>query len=280
MEDHFHPRCPPPVGLVPPVRVDPTGETGPTRGQAAGPGWRTSSRGLLVPALVELTVEQRILEAAARLPEGGMVTGWAALRLAGAAFFDGVAADGRTLLPVPVLLPDAARIRSPGVRVERSRRELPPRRLLHDVPCAPALDALLHELVRCADPRRAGVMVDMSLAAGVVDLPGLAELAAARRLPAAASYAIERACPHCRSPKESEMMQVWESELGFLRPLMNRQILDLDGRCLAVVDQIEVQSGTCGEYNGAAHRSRARHRRDEDEAALHTIMVEHYRLFE
>lgn len=219
----------------------------------------------MVPADVPLTVEQRILEAAVRLPAGGMVTGWAALRLAGAAYFDGLARDGRTPLPVPVLLPHASRIRGSGVLVERTRQQLPRRVLRSGVPCAPSKVALLHEVRRAGTRRQAGVMVDMSLAAGVVDL-GTTRAAATVREPEAAAYALRRACAECRSPKESEMLQFWEDELRLPRPLMNREVLDLSGRVLAVVDLIEVESGTCGEYNGAAHRSRERQRRDEERA--------------
>lgn len=265
--DDWHPRVPSPRDLTLPVRRDLDGKTGPTRGAVAGSSWRQTSRGLHVPADVAQTVEQRILEAAVRLPEGGRVTGWAALRLAGAAYFDGLAPDGRTALPVPVLLPHTSRIRSRGVLVERTRRSLPPPVLRHGVPCAWAEAALLHELVRCTDPRRAGVMVDMALAAGVVELGALMDSAIGRRLPGPASYAIARACPHCRSPKESEMLQVWEGDLGHPRPLMNREVLDSSGRVIAVVDLLEVESGAYGEYNGAGHRSRERQRRDEARAA-------------
>ncbi|MDT0187589.1 hypothetical protein Q9S36_46130 [Microbacterium sp. ARD31] len=271
----FHPCCPPPTGLVRPVRVDPAGLTGPTRGAAAGPSWRHSSHGLVVPADVPLTVEQRILEAAVRLPPGAMVTGWAALRLAGAAWFDGLAPGGRTPQPVPVLLPHASRIRGPGVLVERTRGALPPAIGRYGIPCAPGEVALLHEARRVGSPQRAGVMVDMALAARVVDLDALRVLASRRRQPDAVAYALERACGECRSPKESEMLQVWEGGLGFPRPLMNRQVLDLSGRVIAVVDLLDDESGTCGEYNGAAHRSRERQRRDEARAdALRDVGLE------
>ncbi|NPC41300.1 hypothetical protein [Nocardioides sp. zg-1230] len=136
------------------------------------------------------------------------------------------------------------------------------------IPCAPSETALLHELRRATSARRAGVAVDMALAAGVVDLARLREAARGRRrLPAVASYAIERACAECRSPKESEMLQVWEGDLRFPRPLMNREVIDLSGRVIAVVDLVEDASGTYGEYKGAAHRSRDRQRRDEARAA-------------
>jgi hypothetical protein len=271
----FHPCCPPPSGLVRPVRVDPDGRTGPRRGTAAGPRWRTSSHGLVVPADVPQTVEQRILEAAVRVPAGGMVTGWGALRLAGAAFFDGLAPRGRSPLPVPVLLPHTSRIRGPGVLVERTRGRLPDPAVRHGIPCAPGEEALLHELRRAASARAAGVMVDMALAAGVVDLERLRRVASARRQPAPAAYALDRACAECRSPRESEMLQVWEGDLALPRPLMNREVLDLTGRVIAVVDLLEAESGTYGEYNGAAHRSRERQRRDEARAdALRSVGLE------
>lgn len=230
---------------------------------------------MVVPADVPLTVEQRILEAAVRLPAGGQVTGWAALRLAGAAWFDGLARDGRTPLPVPVLLPHASRIRSPGVLVERTRGLLPDPVERHGVSCVPSEVALLHEVRRAGTRRLAGVMVDMALAARVADLEVLRELASAGRQPDEATYALQRACGECRSPKESEMLQVWEGELELPRPLMNRQVLDLSGRVIAVVDLLEAQSGTYGEYNGAAHRSRERQRRDEARAdALREVGLE------
>jgi hypothetical protein len=272
----FHPCCPPPTGLVRPVPLDPDGVSGPTRGAAAGPHWRASSHGLVVPASAPRSVEQRVLEAAVRLPAGAMVTGWAALRLAGAAWFDGLGADGRTPQPVPVLLPHTARIRSAGVAVTRTRHVLPDAVVRFGIPYAPAELALLHEVRRATSARRAGVAVDMALAARVVDLGRLREAArTGPRLPAAASYALGRACAECRSPKESEMLQVWEADLGYPRPLMNREVLDLSGRVIAVVDLLEEQSGTYGEYNGGAHRSRERQRRDEERAdALRNVGLE------
>jgi hypothetical protein len=269
----FRPRCPPPIGLVRPVRIDPEGHSGPPRGTAAGPSWRTTSHGFVVPADVPQTVEQRILEAAVRLPEGGMVTGWGALRLAGAAYADGL--TGRKPQPVPVLLPHTARIRGPGVLVERTRGRLPDPVVRHGMPCAPSDIALLHELRRASSARAAGIMVDMTLVAGVIDLDQARHVASMRRQPPAATYALERACAECRSPKESEMLQVWESDVGFPRPLMNREVLALSGRVIAVVDLLEVESGTYGEYNGASHRDRERQRRDEARAdALRGVGLE------
>lgn len=218
-----------------------------------------------MPADTPRTPEQRAYEVGVRLrPGAALLTGWAALRLAGASYFEGLDEDRRTPLPVPVLMVHEARLRSPEVVVERTRLPLPRAVSQAGVACVPSELALLHEVRRAVSARRAGVMVDMALAAGVVDLDRLREAARGRRrLPAVASYALERACAECRSPKESEMLQVWESVAHFPRPLMNREVRDLSGRVLAVVDLLDVEAGVCGEFNGAAHRSAARQSRDE-----------------
>ena len=65
------------------------GGGGPTRGQSRGPRWRTTSHGLVVPSRVEVTAQQRIVEAAALLREDEAVTGWAALHWLGCPWFDG-----------------------------------------------------------------------------------------------------------------------------------------------------------------------------------------------
>ena len=101
---HWAPTCPRPTTLVQPVRLDPSGERGPTRGQARGKKWRQVAWGWYVPADADSNVvEQRILEAAARLPAHSAVSAWAALRWRGATFFDGLGDGGRTRLPVPLL---------------------------------------------------------------------------------------------------------------------------------------------------------------------------------
>lgn len=275
MDEHWHPRCLPPTGLIAPVRRGVDDREGPTPGVLRGDGWRPTARGWHVPALTPASPEQRAFEVVVRLPPGGLVTGWAALRLAGAAYFEGLCGDRSTPLPVPVLLPHSARIRGGGVLVERTRAPLPEPVTSHGVPCVPGEVALLHEIRRAARAREAGIMVDMALAAGVVDLDRLREVARRRRVPAVASYALARACAECRSPRESGMLQVWESVAGFPRPLMNREVRDLAGRRLAVVDLLDVWAGVCGEFNGAAHRSARRQSRDEvRHAALRGVGLE------
>lgn len=89
----------PHVRVVPPVRVG----TDLTPDRARGRGWTRAASGLYVPSDVDRSAaQQRIVEVAARLPAGAAITGWASCLLHGAAWFDGLAHDGRTQLPVAV----------------------------------------------------------------------------------------------------------------------------------------------------------------------------------
>lgn len=66
-----------------------------------------------MPIAVDAGVpEQRILEQAVRLPEGGAVTGWAALRMHRGAFFDGWAGNGAHRLAVPLAVGRHGRVRA------------------------------------------------------------------------------------------------------------------------------------------------------------------------
>lgn len=104
--------CRPPRGLVRPVRVDPG--MWPVRRRVRPEGRAGAARrgaGMCRPRS-RTAPEQRAMEQSARLPSQGAVTGWAALRLAGASFFDGVEPDGRTR--IPVLLAVGARSKARG----------------------------------------------------------------------------------------------------------------------------------------------------------------------
>lgn len=118
----WDPVCSAPVGLVRPVRLDPTGGNGTTRGQARS-RWRRTSQGFYVLAGVDSTrPEQRIMEQSVRLPVGGAVTGWACCRLRGANFFDGILPDGRTPIPVPLAIGPSGNIRpDPAVSLSWDR---------------------------------------------------------------------------------------------------------------------------------------------------------------
>ena len=88
------------------------------------------------------------------LGDGGAVTGWAACRLHGANFFDGLLTDGFTKLPVPLCVGPLGVLRAKaGVTVSRERLQAREATTLFGIPCTEVRRAL----VRCdADgPERA-----------------------------------------------------------------------------------------------------------------------------
>src|SRR3954454_20028676 len=118
-------RSPRPVGLpesvVWPVPVDSRGRDGPTKRQAGCGEWRRTSRGLYVPAYVEVTTEQRIVEASAVLPAYGGVTGWAALRGRGGVWCGGGRRGGREQHPVTLAVADRSIRPQPGIATSEER---------------------------------------------------------------------------------------------------------------------------------------------------------------
>ncbi|MEV5001134.1 hypothetical protein [Nocardioides sp. LML1-1-1.1] len=234
-----------------PCPVDPSGVAGPTRGEAAGPRWRRTSRGRYVPATVDGTrPEQRVVEAYARTDGAGAVTGWAALWLHGAAYFDGAGA------PVP-LVEGRRRLRStPQVRVLRAL--LPDDQVLtrRGVRCTVPERALRDHLAGTG-LREAVVAIDMAVAAGITSRRRLRGV-----LPRRWETALDLADEHSASPQETRLRLVWQLDAGWARPLVNRDVLAEDGRFLGRPDLLDADRGIVGEYAGAVHRDRARHRHD------------------
>lgn len=246
-----------PSDVVRPVAVDPTGRLGPTKRQAAGRHWRQSSRGLFVPAEVDACApRQRIVEAAAVLPNVGGVTGWAALHWMGAAWLDGTDRGGRSTQPVD-LATCYHDIRSqPGFLV-RQERLGPGELLVHrGVRLTRPARSLFYAMRYAGSTRSAVVVADMTAYA---DLVSLAE---------ATAYALEHpgwtGVPQARealglseenswSPRESTFRQVWQLEAGLPAPLCNPPVFDLRGNLIGAPDLLDVETGVTGEYAGAVH---------------------------
>jgi hypothetical protein len=112
-------------------------------------------------------------------------------------------------------------------------------------------------------------MIEMALLARVVTREEVRQvLESTRRMHTRHFDALDLATGECRSAPEVRMMLTWLLDARFGKPLMNREVLDLDGRLLAVVDLLDVESGSYGEYDGEEHRKRARHRRDVQRAEV------------
>lgn len=168
----WRPTCTRPQGLVSPVRIDPAGVTGPTPGQSRGPRWRRSSHGFYVPSTTRDDLpEQRAVEQAARLPDHGAVTGWAACRLHGAAFFDGLATDGVTRIPVPLAVSPSSALRPDRrITVSRERLALDETVMVGGVRVTRRRHALFDEMRRTGSLRDAVVAMDMMAAAELVSI--------------------------------------------------------------------------------------------------------------
>lgn len=247
--------------LVRPVPIDPSGLRGPTKGMASGPFWRRTSPGLYVPADVDpAVVEQRILEAASRLPDTGAVTGWAALRLHGVHYCDG---RGRA---VPLVVPPGRRLNSgAGVVVHRERLTHDERSLAIGMPVTTAVRAAFDESRRATDLRAATAVLDLALTARVVDRPALTEYLGSKagwpgvRL---VQQALALADDRCLSPMESRLRTIWLIDAGLPRPKCNWPVADQNGVFIGRPDLLCEELAVIGEFDGSEHRSRSRHRDD------------------
>lgn len=259
-----------PVGPQPrvfvPVPIDPAGRTGPTRTQARRQTWRRVAENLVVPARVDSTrPDQRAVEGAARLPPGGALTGWAALLLMRAAFFDGRARDG-TLLRVPLAVGDAHGRRShPGIELSYERLAPEEVLVLHGVPLVRPERALFYEMRRPGPEREAVVAADMALAARLVT-PAMIERYLETHRSWRRSSRVAWALPHTdagsRSPAETRLRLVYVLDAGLPPPHVNREVFDLDGRLVCIPDLFDEEAGMVVEYDGAQHRGAGRHTRD------------------
>ena len=232
-----------------------------------------------MPAYVDTTVpEQRILEQAARLPEGGVVTGWAGCRVLGAAFFDGLGRDGHTPLPVPLAVGPAGRIRGDD-RVVLSYHTVPPEQVVtrYGIPTAVVSRCVVDHARLQRDPREVVVALDMVTAARVMRLEELAAYAEGLRAGEhrLIQWALELASEQARSPNETRLRLVAELDAGLPRLWVNPVVHDRSGWRLGEVDLLDVEAGLVIEYDGADHRTAGQHSYDVGkEAALRRVGLE------
>lgn len=219
-----------------------------------------------MPAEVDSTrPEQRALEAACLLPPGGAVTGWAALRLAGAAYFDGRANGATDTRPV-TLAPGSRRGMRAHEAVAWSYEAFAPEEVvvLQGVPCLPPARALVDELRSLPDARERVVAVDMAVAARVTSLRRVTAYVDARRLRRSdlvrAAVALGR--EGVRSPPESWLRLVWTLDAGFPEPWVNREVETIGGELVCVPDLFDEEAGLVLEYDGEDHRTLHRHDHD------------------
>jgi hypothetical protein len=249
---------------VVPVRTDERGVAGPTRREAAGEGWRRSSRGLYVPAHVELTPTQRVVEAGvlARSPRVA-VTGWAALCWHGARWATGTTYDGS---PRPVDLTATHQALRPQPLFRLSQERVDPRtfQLVDGLRVTPPIASVCFAMRRAPTLALAVEALDMAYAADLVSPAELTDWLADHpwhrdraRAEAGAALGDENAW----SPQEVHARLAWQEVTG-TRPLTNRPVFDLDGIHLGTPDLVDPVLGVVGEYDGDGHLTRAQRRTD------------------
>lgn len=264
VEQRWNPVCERPPGLTFPEHLDPTGENGPTRVQARSARWEWLAPGWYARAARPHRVEQRILDAACRLRNGDAVTGWAALRWHGAAFFDGLAPSGQDDLPVPLIARSSLQS-LPGSTLSKAQLAPSEWQYVAGLPVATVQRALFDEVVR-RNELWASVEAVCMAAAGRLISTRLFSIHLLRRrawtgVPLARKVA-DLARDDLRSPPEVRMHLTWELVAELTRVLANRPVFDHDGNLIGVPDLFDPVSGTVGEYDGEHHRAIEQHRSD------------------
>ncbi len=201
----------------------------------------------------------------------GAVTGWAACRMHGAQFFDGLRRDGRTPVPVPLNCGPLHQIRKlPGDDLIRDL--IRPREIMriHEVPCTTALRATFDAMRYARSVREAVVALDMMAAARLMSPRRMAIYLLAKQAWEGIQQcrdAVPLADELSRSPQESRLRLVWVIDAARPRPLANRALFDLNGRLLGYPDLIDPAAGVVGEYDGEDHRDVTQHSSDVDREA-------------
>jgi len=253
--------------LVRPVRLDPNGLSGPTRGQARSRQWARSSHGYYVPSGVDRAgAEQRILEASVLVPRGGAVTGWAALCWQGGRWFTGKGPDG-TPLPVPLLI-STADIRPQSPIVVCGEGCGPAHvRVVDGVPVTDPVWTVAFLMRRAVDVRTAVMVFDM---AAYSDLVSTAEVT--ERLGQQCSWtgipqareALALVSENAWSPQEVFMRLSWTIAGGRRMPETNVPLFDSLGQHIGTPDLLDRAAGVVGEYDGTHHLARDRRVGDID----------------
>jgi hypothetical protein len=258
-----HPARP---GLWLPRRIDPTGMTGPTRGQTQRGRVRRTSHGFYLPAWVDgESVDQRIVEASVVVPPGFVITGWAALRWQGGRWFSGLHTNGQRR-PVTILVGTHDIRPQPGIAV--CAESCDPRlvRVIDGVRVHDPRAAVSFEMRYARDLRRAVTVLDMAAYSDLVSVeevdrfltPGQNSWTGVPLAREAVGFAEENSW----SPQEVGMRMVWVLDAGLPAPLANRPVFDLRGRHLGTPDLLDPSAGVIGEYDGSAHLERERRNAD------------------
>ena len=211
-------------------------------------------------------VEQRILKQAVRIPEGGAITGWAACRWWGANFFDGLATDGKTPIPVPLAIGSVGKVRSDhAVTVSHEALTADEVVTKSGLRITSRERATFDEMRRTGDVREAVQAMDMMAAAEQTSIVRMRRYADRHRGWSRIGLvrdALDLASEHSRSPNETRLRLIWVLDCRLAQPQANCPVLDREGRLLGTADLLDEVAGLVVEYDGAEHRGAIRHSKD------------------
>ncbi|HET6987302.1 MAG TPA: hypothetical protein VFI00_11835 [Kribbella sp.] len=243
--------------------------TGVTRAQLESPRWMSPHFGYHRSGQVNDPVRQRILDAIAVMPDGGVVGGWASAYSQGVAYLDGgwgrtERGEPRVGEPVLLVVPMGTVVNRPGIRTLRSTLDPDDVVECHGIRCTSGIRTTYDVLRLAPDLTEAVVAGDCLLRAGLADpdLISAYEMAHPRRrgvrqLRAALPLLNKLAA----SPPESRLRLLCRR--AGLPPLeVNAPIFDVDGTFLGIVDLLEPIAGLGLEYDGAYHRDIGQHTAD------------------
>jgi hypothetical protein len=205
--------------------------------------------------------------------------GWAALAWLGITALDGrTGPGGSTLLPVPVCIGPAGRVRPrPGLGIDRSTLTAIDV-VEHDGALATTAERSCLDVMRFFGAEEGLVAADAAVRAGLTTREHLAEalnrmagLKGVRR----ARIAVNLVDGRAESGPESRLRYVWVVEAGLPVPLVNPVVVDRDGRIVARADLLDPEAATVGEYDGGHHRGLEQHTADNvREEALEGLNLE------
>lgn len=224
-----------------------------------------------------------ITAAAARLPDGCALGGWAAAYVHGIRCLDGNVGLPHER-PVPLIAPRGHQLRKrAGLRPVRTL--VPPEdiEMVDGLPVVVLDLAGMQEMCMAPNLAEALVVADMATSVRTGD-PSVPLFRLARRIGSTKKTrgivqtreALGLADARSASPEESRTRLLWLRDAGLPRPRVNPPIFDLDGHLLGFGDLVDPQAGHVHEIDGAHHRGLAQHTDDnrrEERLEAHGLVV-------
>jgi len=219
--------------------------------------WESPHHGYHRNAVLHDPVRQRILDAAAVMPPGAVVGGWAAAYLHGATHL-----DGRDE-PVLLLLPADRVVKRPGIQISRVALDPVDVTTKQGISCSTGTRAGFDLLRLAPDLTEAVTAGDCVVRTGLTTQAGLLSYAAEhprRRGLRQLRAALPLVNPAAASPPESRLRMLCGQRAGLPGLLVNVPLYGATGDFLGIPDLLEPVTGLVIEYDGGtAPRPRSAH---------------------